>query len=168
MKKKFLFFPAVLIASLFLCGCWPFVSVPPTDLPTDQRDQVELGNPAAIKCADDGGTIETYKEEEGEWGLCVFEDGSICDQWQYYRGECKKGECQKECLYQGTDSEGYYNNCTMQRLELVKCGQGSRMPAILRGVGPGPYVNQKCIDDGGTRELYWNQLEHQYYRLNLS
>ncbi|MGA1825552.1 MAG: DUF333 domain-containing protein [bacterium] len=27
-------------------------------------------------------------EEGGQYGICVFEDGSECDEWAYFRGEC--------------------------------------------------------------------------------
>jgi hypothetical protein len=48
-------------------------------------------NPAAEKCAAMGGTSKTIEEPAGARGVCVFPDGSSCDEWALYRGECRPG-----------------------------------------------------------------------------
>ncbi|MGB9719580.1 MAG: DUF333 domain-containing protein [Candidatus Anstonellales archaeon] len=59
-----------------------------------------IPNPASVYCEEQGGTLEIRKDESGnEYGVCVFEDGSECEEWALYRGECKKGErfCKDMC-----------------------------------------------------------------------
>lgn len=45
-------------------------------------------NPADLACAARGGTIEIRTGASGQYGVCVFPDGSECDSWALYRGEC--------------------------------------------------------------------------------
>jgi len=58
-----------------------------------------LANPASVYCEGQGGTIEGRIVEGGAKGFCLFEDGSECGQWDFFRGDCKKGEmfCKDLC-----------------------------------------------------------------------
>ncbi len=94
-----------------------------TNQPINTNESVGIANPAAVKCLDDGGSLEAYMTEAGEASLCVFEDDSICNQWAYYRGECQPGECFKECQKTGTDDEGWYNSCTDELIESANCSE---------------------------------------------
>lgn len=49
----------------------------------------QIPNPASTYCFDNGGKIEMSQSDAGVQGICVFPDGSKCEEWQYYRGECK-------------------------------------------------------------------------------
>ena len=49
----------------------------------------QIPNPASTYCFDNGGKIEMSQSDAGVQGICVFPDGSECEEWQYYRGECK-------------------------------------------------------------------------------
>ena len=52
----------------------------------------ELANPASVYCKEQGGSLEIRKDESGgEYGVCQFEDGSECEEWAYFRGECEPG-----------------------------------------------------------------------------
>jgi len=52
-------------------------------------DSAGIANPASVYCADNGGKLENRKDKDGgEYGVCLFQDGSECDEWQFYRGEC--------------------------------------------------------------------------------
>ena len=69
----------------FLAGC--LRSAPtPTAVPL-------LPNPASVHCEEQGGTLELRTAEDGSVsGVCVFSDGSECDEWAYYRGACQPGD----------------------------------------------------------------------------
>jgi uncharacterized protein len=55
--------------------------------------QVGLSNPASVFCEENDGTLEIRQDESGgQVGYCVFEDGSECEEWAFYRGECQPGE----------------------------------------------------------------------------
>ena len=48
-----------------------------------------LPNPASKYCVDQGYELEIRADESGnQYGVCIFPDGSECEEWEYYRGEC--------------------------------------------------------------------------------
>ena len=50
---------------------------------------VSLANPASVYCEQMNYTLKIMTNAQGDqYGLCVFPDGSACDEWQFYRGEC--------------------------------------------------------------------------------
>jgi putative hemolysin len=52
-----------------------------------------MPNPASVYCEENGGKLEIRTDASGgQVGICVFPDGSECDEWAYFRGECKPGE----------------------------------------------------------------------------
>ena len=57
-----------------------------------EREPTQLPNPAAVYCLEQNGTLEIRENEMGQYGVCIFSDGSECDEWAFYRGECEKGE----------------------------------------------------------------------------
>ena len=55
-----------------------------TDMP-----QANMQNPASVYCEQNGNKLEiTIAADGSQSGVCVFLDGSACDEWAYYRGEC--------------------------------------------------------------------------------
>ena len=49
----------------------------------------ELPNPASVYCEEQGYRVEIRTDDEGnQHGVCVFPDGSECDEWAFFRGEC--------------------------------------------------------------------------------
>lgn len=52
---------------------------------------VQLANPASVYCEEQGGTVDLRDSGDGTTGYCVFADGSECDEWAYFRGECAPG-----------------------------------------------------------------------------
>jgi putative hemolysin len=84
MKRIF----AVLILLLALTACAaPQVQTPEpaaTGIPP-----VNMPNPASVYCVQHGNKLEIHTAADGsQSGVCVFPDGSICDEWAYFRGEC--------------------------------------------------------------------------------
>ena len=52
-----------------------------------------LPNPASVHCEENGGTLELRTAADGSVsGVCVFADGSECDEWAFYRGTCHPGD----------------------------------------------------------------------------
>jgi hypothetical protein len=51
--------------------------------------QAGIPNPASVFCTEQGNKHEIRMAADGSQnGICVFPDGSECDEWAYYRGEC--------------------------------------------------------------------------------
>lgn len=58
----------------------------------DDEDQSNLPNPASVYCEEQGGTVEIRTDADGnQYGVCVFADGTECDEWAFFRGECAAG-----------------------------------------------------------------------------
>jgi len=57
-----------------------------------------MPNPAALYCEQQGYTSEIRTAADGsQYGVCIFPDGSECDEWAFYRGECgPAGEAESE------------------------------------------------------------------------
>jgi len=48
-----------------------------------------LPNPASVYCEQNGYELEIRTAADGsQSGVCIFPDGSTCDEWAYFRGEC--------------------------------------------------------------------------------
>lgn len=79
--KKFIIF---LIPFLFLAGCGK------SDInPITEPEPMGMANPASVYCEENGGVLEMREEEAGQYGVCVFPNGSECEEWAFYRGECE-------------------------------------------------------------------------------
>ena len=59
---------------------------------TDDDPVVGMPNPASEYCVENGGTSKTESSQGGERGICVFNDGSQCDEWEFMLGMCMKGQ----------------------------------------------------------------------------
>ena len=75
----------LLLGVLIIAACGPKATPAPTE------PAIGLPNPASVYCADQGGKSETRTEAGGEVGYCLFPDGSECDEWAFYRGQCGPG-----------------------------------------------------------------------------
>lgn len=69
----------------------------------EENQNTGIANPAAVYCQDQGGTSETKTFASGQKGFCLFVDGSRCEEWDFYRGNCKSGQLKIEVLKEGTD-----------------------------------------------------------------
>lgn len=70
---------------------------PPSATPTPQLPAVspspaDSANPASRNCQDKGGRLEIVTLPDGPVGVCVFADGSLCEEWAYFRDECRPGQ----------------------------------------------------------------------------
>ena len=85
--KKFWTLFILMICNMTLAACTPraqVVNTTSTDTP-----QANIPNPASVYCEQNGNKLEIRTAEDGsQTGLCVFPDGSNCEEWAYFRGEC--------------------------------------------------------------------------------
>ncbi len=86
---------ASLLLLLLTLGCSlaaPTPTPPPATLPPEPTSTPEasagLANPASTYCLDQGGTLEIRNTDEGQVGYCTLPDGTVCEEWAFYRGEC--------------------------------------------------------------------------------
>lgn len=99
-------------------------------LNTGEEQKIKIANPASVYCKEHEGELEIRKDIEGnEYGVCIFSDGSECEEWAFFRGECKKGEVgEKFCK------------------DL--CGDGICQEIVCMAIGrPCPETKENCQKD---------------------
>ncbi len=67
------------------------------------NDSIGIANPASVYCQKEGGNLEIRKDENGgEYGVCIFESGRECEEWAFFRGECRKEEIENNFCFRST------------------------------------------------------------------
>ena len=96
MKKNMLIgFVLIMVLLLAACAEGEDIDDEPAGIP----------NPASQYCEEQGGRVDLRTNEDGSvTGYCIFEDGSECEEWAFFRGECQPGEDQSSIV--GTLPEG--------------------------------------------------------------
>jgi len=80
VKRCLYCFSTFLIIMIFAAGC------------SSRPRKIGMPNPASVFCLENGGKLEIRTDENGgQVGYCIFEDGSECEEWAFFRGECKPG-----------------------------------------------------------------------------
>jgi putative hemolysin len=116
-----------------LAGCASAATEPsPTPAPPPPPTETEspsagLANPASVFCEEQGGQLEIRTEAGGEVGYCIFPDGSECEEWAYFRGECAPG---------GGD---------YQPLGTAECTELA--DSLAQGLGVGALISQAPFQD---------------------
>src|SRR4030043_990462 len=84
MKKIFTF--VIILMALTACTAH---QVQTSDSTATEIPQVNMPNPASVYCEQNGNKLEIQTASDGSQnGICIFPDGSTCDEWAYFRGEC--------------------------------------------------------------------------------
>ncbi|HSB56343.1 MAG TPA: DUF333 domain-containing protein [Nitrosopumilaceae archaeon] len=76
-----------------IVGILAIIAVSMYFIPGTRNVEPESGNPASKYCLEHGGTsfvktVTTINGSESQEGICEFPNGSQCEEWQYFRGEC--------------------------------------------------------------------------------
>jgi len=130
MYKYFLF----LVLLVFIIGCTEKI-----EKPVDEGQQI--ANPASVYCEEKGNKLEIRTNPDGtQTGYCIFEDGTECEEWAYFRGECAKNGGSTECttdadcvkggcsgtICQSKDAEPIFTTCEYlpeyECYKQIKCG----------------------------------------------
>ncbi len=115
MKKRALTYIAIILAAIILIT---LIILCPKNETTQPNTQ--LPNPASQHCQDNNGTLEIIDGEDGQYGLCHFDDESMCEEWAFFREECTKGKLKIDI----TNCESYFdgcNTCTRLKEGLFEC-----------------------------------------------
>ncbi len=90
MNTKTLINSCTIMLSVVMIGCTKPTEISST--PIAETGDVDIANPASVYCEKQGYTLETRVDSQGnQYGVCIFPDGSECDEWAYFRGECAPG-----------------------------------------------------------------------------
>lgn len=68
---------------------------------SETEENTQLANPASVFCDRQGYTLEIRDGEGGQSGFCVFDDGTECEEWAFFRGECGQDKVKVECAQDG-------------------------------------------------------------------
>ena len=90
-------------------------------------------NPASVHCKRYGGQLEFRQTEKGTQGICHFSDGSQCDEWAFYKRQCKIG---KRWVYHCDEDLSFTMNYLTRQRALVEFGsQEVKLKQIESGSG---------------------------------
>ncbi len=85
IRKTFVFVALIILLASCL-GAPPKPTVTPVSTNTPQAN---MPNPASVYCEQQGNRLEIRTAADGsQSGVCIFPDGSECDEWAYFRSEC--------------------------------------------------------------------------------
>jgi putative hemolysin len=80
----------LIVLALLLASCGKIPAAHKPD-PTS-TEEAGIPNPASVYCEQKGYKHEIRTAADGsQSGACIFPDGSECDEWAYFRGECSPG-----------------------------------------------------------------------------
>ncbi len=84
---------AVVIAILLLSACAPATpTAAPAGSPGGTPGAVGIANPASTFCIDKGTKLQIRTNADtSQYGVCIFPDGTECEEWAYFRGQCGPG-----------------------------------------------------------------------------
>jgi len=95
---KFLISNSIIFALIILATCSPQM----------QKITFLTGNPASKFCIKNGGVLKKINTPAGVKGLCLFNYKSVCEEWTFFRGQCKPGDC-KIVKKKGNKGDGWYS-----------------------------------------------------------
>ena len=82
---------AISLGLLVLSACSTQTKQPV--IATATLDTITIANPASAYCEEQGFKLERRTAQDGsQYGVCMFKDDTECEEWAYYRGECKPGD----------------------------------------------------------------------------
>lgn len=80
-----------------------------------------LANPASVYCEGLGYELELRSDDAGSYGVCIFPDGTECEEWDFLSGRC--GQEHSYCVKEGFVLEEGANIGTCQFTDGSSCGE---------------------------------------------
>ena len=145
MKK----IPVLILSLLMLVACTTSQTqstVTPMSAGTLPAD---MPNPASAYCEEQGYRSEIRTASDGsQTGYCIFPDGSECDEWMHYRGECGPSVTPPQPTPEIIDGWRIYRN--------EQLGYSFQYPADAQiGEDDNP-LNSLSLSGGGMGEEFWS------------
>lgn len=119
---------------------------------------IGLANPASTYCVGLGNALELREEAAGQYGVCIFPDGSECEEWDFLAGRCAPEET--FCAQQGYRLEPGSNigtcrfpdgtSCLEIDFFQGQCGPGSSESETTPGEG-----SDSVSSTGGVAVAGW-------------
>ena len=110
---------------------------------------VNLPNPASVYCVEQGYRSEIRTADDGsQAGYCIFPDGSECEEWVYYRGECGLSGLSSQPTAEIVDGWKTYRNESL--------GYSFQYPADAALVVSDNPLNGLSISGSGLDGEFWS------------
>jgi putative hemolysin len=138
----------LLVICILLTSCTPQSQPTPDSVPTG-TPQANMPNPASAYCVERGFKSEIRITTDGsQSGVCIFPDGSECDEWAYFRGEC---------------ASGGYNPTPIQPVQPTPTSQIFLMPSDIVAqtifMPAGVIINPHSINNGVTDSFIFYNVD---------
>lgn len=82
----------IILIALLLSGCGLVGNITPTPSPDNSEGEEDLfigmPNPASFYCQEMGYEVDLRENERGTEGICIFPNGSECEEWEFLAGGC--------------------------------------------------------------------------------
>ncbi|PIU76107.1 hypothetical protein COS75_00710 [Candidatus Pacearchaeota archaeon CG06_land_8_20_14_3_00_35_12] len=89
--KKDILILAVIIAVVIAISVFGKIYFPEPENNSNMNNSTSnagIANPASVYCIQQGGNLSIRSDASGnQYGVCVFNNGSECDEWKFFRGE---------------------------------------------------------------------------------
>ncbi len=153
------------------CEEWDFFR---SECAPESGPPANMANPATVFCGEQGGAADLREDADGgQIGYCLFDDGSECEEWAFFRGDCAPGEfpsstnianpASENCLKQGgtvvvqqRDDGGGYGVCIFEDNRQCEEWAMLRETCPVGGVKITGYATQAaqyCAITGGSYEI---------------
>jgi putative hemolysin len=130
------------------------------------KSNADIPNPASVYCEEHGGTVDLRQDASGGVaGICVFEDGSECDEWAYFRCECKPSGTQSAGSTPGAGTELTSDGWRIYRNEAL--GYTFQYPAEAEIITADDALQSLIISGPGMGDETWvisHPSDRQEYR----
>ena len=125
----------------------------------EPQEEAAIPNPASVYCLEQGGRVEIREDAAGgQYGLCIFPDGSECEEWAFYRGECQPGGTQSSVPIQEPAADPAQPADEWQVYQYQQAGYRFNLPpgAVVE-VGDDP-LRSLTISGTSAAEEFWPQI----------
>ena len=141
--------PILILLSLSLMSCTATQGKPADPPALTDTPQADMPNAASVYCEEQGYRSEIRTASDGsQTGYCIFPDGSECDEWMYYRGECGPSDSSPQPTDEIVDDWQTYRN------DLL--GYSFQYPAdAVIGIDDNP-LKSLSIHGPGMGEEFWS------------
>lgn len=141
----------------------PPTQASPTVAPTT-APAVGMANPASVYCQQQGGKTDIRKTAAGEVGYCVFPDKSECEEWAFYRGECKPKPSAEASF---ADPFAYCSAVGAVDAPDARYAGPKTPDAVVRGLMKAMNVGAGAPVDEFTRLTKWRCMSGKLYGCNI-
>jgi putative hemolysin len=154
MKKRKAIWKLIVGLIIIVILAFSFYSL---NKPKQQENISQIANPASKYCIDNGGNLSIRNDETGgQYGVCTFKDGSECEEWKFFRGECNTAikdknkssdECEQDndcipascCHPTSCINKNFSTNCIG-----IMCTMDCKIGTLDCGYGSCKCINKKC------------------------